>query len=146
MEFRPDGSFEVGGFWSAEVPVPMVSAYFQGALSLAVAGPGETAVVALEMGKQDAAGAFLPEEEEWLGRTPDPTHWKVRALAAKQAAARYLRPSEYGEYWKTLVISKMDTKQGMMEIADPGLAVNAEDTISVATAQERDLIIAVAFK
>jgi hypothetical protein len=34
----------------------------------------------------------------------------------------------------------------MMEIADPGLAVNAEDTISVATAQERDLIIAVAFK
>jgi malonyl CoA-acyl carrier protein transacylase len=104
MEFRPDGSFEVGGFWSAEVPVPMVSAYFQGALSLAVAGPGETAVVALEMGKQDAAGAFLPEEEEWLGRTPDPTQWKVRALAAKQAAARYLRPSEYGEYWKTLVI------------------------------------------
>jgi hypothetical protein len=77
---------------------------------------------------------------------PDPTQWKARALAAKQAAGRYLRPTEYGEYWKTLVISKIDAKQGMMEIADPGLAVNAEDTISVATALERDLIIAIAFK
>jgi acyl transferase domain-containing protein len=146
MEIRPDGGFEVGGFWSAEVPVPKVSAYFQGAVSVAVAGPAETAVVALEMGKQDAVGAFLPEEEDWLGRMPDPTQWKARALAAKQAAGRYLRPTEYGEYWKTLVISKIDAKQGMMEIADPGLAVNAEDTISVATALERDLIIAIAFK
>jgi len=40
----------------------------------------------------------------------------------------------------------MDTKQGIMEIADPGSAVNAEDAISVATGRQKDLIIAVAFK
>jgi len=41
---------------------------------------------------------------------------------------------------------KMDANQGMMEVADPGSAVNAEDTVSVATAREGETVIAVAFK
>ena len=142
----PDGGFVAGGFWSSEVPVPKVSAHCSGAISVSVAGPADTAIVALEIGKDEASDAFLPEEYDWLRRTPDPVEWRSRALAAKQATGRYLRPAEYGEYWKTLVISKLDAKQGIMEIADPGSAVNAEDTISVATARERDLVIAVAFK
>jgi hypothetical protein len=144
---REDGVFEAGGFWSAEIPVPKVSAFCRGPIAVSVAGPGETAVVALEMGKEDVPQAFLPDEEDWLLRTPDPLEWRNRALAAKQAAGRYLRPLEYvPQYWNTLVITKMDTKQGIMEIADPGSAVNAEDAISVATGRRKALIIAVAFK
>ena len=100
----------------------------------------------LEVGKDEVEPVFLPEEEDWLKRTPDPAEWRLRAMAAKRATGQYLRPEDEGQYWKSLIIAKMDTIQGMIEVADPGSAVNAEDTISVATTREQNLIIAVAFK
>jgi acyl transferase domain-containing protein len=143
---RGDGSFNSGGFWTSEVPAPKVTAALDGPGAVAVAGPGECAVAALEIRNDVSSEALLPEEEEQLSRTSDPAEWRARFVAAKQAVARYLRPSEYSEYWKSLVVAKLDRNQGMMEIADPGSAVNAEDTVSVATGREGELIVAVAFK
>jgi hypothetical protein len=151
MESRPDGGFEVRGFWAGEVPAPKVAALLQGPVSVAVAGPADCAVAVLEYGQSvmqaaDAQAVLLPDELDWIERSPDPSEWILRVIAAKQAAARYLNPQDTGEYWKTLVFVKMDPKQGMMEVADPGSAVNAEDTVSVATVREGDVVIAVAFK
>ena len=67
-------------------------------------------------------------------------------MAAKRATGQYLRPEDEDQYWKSLMIAKMDTIRGIIDVADPGSAVNAEDTISVATTRDNDLIIAVAFK
>ena len=145
MYVQPDSTLAVGGFWSAEVPVPRVSAFLNGPVSVAVAGPAECAVVALEKANTVSA-PLLPDEEDWIGRTPDPASWRLRAVAAKQAAGRYLRPEDNGEYWKSLAITKMDKKQGIMDVADPGSVVNAEDAVSIATVCEGDLVIAVAYK
>jgi malonyl CoA-acyl carrier protein transacylase len=143
---RADGGFEAGGFWSTEVPVPKVSCYAKGALSVSTAGPAESTTVVLEIGSDEVEPVFLPEEEDTLKRTSDPAEWCLRAMAAKRATGQYLRPEDEGQYWKSLVIAKMDTFRGIIEVADPGSAVNAEDTISVATTRDKDLIIAVAFK
>jgi hypothetical protein len=146
MELLADGRFHVGGFWAREVPVPKVAACLSGPLSVAAAGPADCAVVALGAGQRYAEESLLPDELDWIRRTPDLAEWLLRAIAAKQAAAQYLNPADAGEYWKTLVLVKMDANQGIMEVADPGSAVNAEDAVFVATAIEAESVIAVAFK
>jgi Polyketide synthase dehydratase len=131
-----------GGFWSSELPAPRVSTYLHDSIAVAAAGPNENAVAVLDTSFQP----LPPDEEDWLSRTPDPNDWRGRVLAAKLAAGRYLLPSADQEYYRQLLIAKIDTKQGIIEIADPGSAVNAEDTVTVATARQDDLWIAVAFK
>ncbi len=135
-----------GGFWSSEVPAPRVSTYLCGAIAVAAAGPNENAVAVVEQALPPANISLPPEEEDWIRRTPDPEDWRGRALAAKLAAGRYLLPTAGEEYCTQFVLTKIDPKQGMIELADPGSAVNAEDTVTVATARQVDLWIAVAFK
>ncbi len=132
------------GFWSSEVPAPRVSTYLHNSVAVAAAGLNENAVAIVEEALPLAD--LPPDEEDWLSRTPDPQDWRGRVHAAKLAAGRYLVPTAVQEYYRQLVIAKIDTKQGIIEIADPGSAVNAEDTVAVATARQDDLWIAVAFK
>ncbi|MBV9503592.1 MAG: polyketide synthase dehydratase domain-containing protein, partial [Acidobacteriia bacterium] len=146
IESHPDGRLQAGGFWAAEVPVPKIAAWLTGPVSVAVAGPAQCSVLAVDAGECYDPECLLPDELDWLRRAPDRSEWLLRAVAAKQVAARYLNPAGSGEYWKSLVLVKMDANQGMMEVADPGSAVNAEDTVSVATAREGETVIAVAFK
>jgi acyl transferase domain-containing protein/acyl carrier protein len=139
---QESGALRVDGFWSSEVPVPRVSTYLYDSIALAAAGPNETAVAVLDNSLQ----SLPPDEEDWLSRTPDRDDWRGRVLAAKLAAGRYLVPTAGDEYCYQLLIAKIDTNQGIIEIADPGSAVNAEDTVAVATARQDDLWIAVAFQ
>jgi acyl transferase domain-containing protein len=146
IQEQADGSLLAGGFWTEEFAPPAAYLWSQHGSALAVAGRERAEVVALAAGEAPPEGGFLPEEIEWLGRMPDPAEWKLRAIAGKQAAARFLRPGAESDFWRSLVMTRIDARMESLEIADPGTAVNAEDAVSVATGRHEDLIFAVAFR
>ena len=146
LEDQPSGSFLASGFWTEEFAPPTAFTCFHEGAALAVAGRERAEVAALAVGEPVPDDGFLPEEAEWLGRTSDPAEWKARAVAGKQAAARFLRPDAEADFWRSLVITKIDAAMESLEIADPGSAVNAEDAVTVATGHYQSLIFAVAFR
>lgn len=146
LQDQPGGNFLASGFWTEEFAPPMAFTCFHRGSALAVAGRERAEVAALAVGEALPEDGFLPEEIEWLGRMPDPAEWKARAIAGKQAAARFLRPGAESDFWRSLIITKIDTPLQSLEIADPGSAVNAEDAVTVATGRHENLIFAVAFR
>jgi hypothetical protein len=86
------------------------------------------------------------EELDRVARISDSADWKLRAVAAKQAAARYLRGDLSGDFWASLFIKNIDVSRGLLELVDPDSAVNAEDSVSVAITPLEDLTVAMAFK
>ena len=143
LDPRPDGSAAVTGFWTAEVPAPQISISYQNGWAAAVAGPEKSTLAVVAPGEAVPEDCFLPDELDWLNRLPDPDDWKRRAVAAKKAAARYLAPASAEDCWQTLNIVKIDKHSGLIGIADPGSAVNAEDALRAATARYEEYTIAV---
>jgi acyl transferase domain-containing protein/acyl carrier protein len=146
LQDQPDGSFLASGFWTEEFAPPTAVTCFHRGSAIAVAGRERAEVAALAAGEALPEDGFLPEEIEWLDRMPDPAEWKARAIAGKQAAARFLRSGAGGDFWRSLIITKIDAPLESLEIADPGSAVNAEDAVTVATGRHESLIFAVAFR
>jgi acyl transferase domain-containing protein len=143
----PGGAFEMRGPWRKDGDVLYAAVDNTGARAAGVAGPTRLAVVVREVknGEEPAAEAFAPEEREWLQRLSNPSEWTARATAAKQAVARWLRPdSADGDFWTTLLIPHLHEGSGVLHVADPGSAVNAEDVVTVITLRDGDLVIAVA--
>lgn len=141
-----DGSYQSGGFWAQERHAPVVKPYVCDKIVLAIAGREHFAIAAVSTNNA-AIPNFLPNDEvEWLSRLPDPQDWMLRVMAAKQAAARYLRASPTEDFQNSLVITKIDAGQGRLELMDPDSAVNAEDSVTVVTSRHGAVVIAAAFK
>jgi acyl transferase domain-containing protein len=146
---HPDRTVTASGTWTGEFTPPLVATLFENHSAFGVAG-ADRAAIGLALACETSAGAFLPEEEDRLNRMADPAEWKARALAAKRAVARFLRPgaspAEWSGYWSSLLITRIDTAAGVFEIADPDMAINAEDAVNAATGHLEDRIVGVAFR
>jgi hypothetical protein len=139
------GHFQSEGFWSGEFAPPQVSiCAAQGAI-FAAAGAERSALAAIAEGETDVASYFPPDEQARLDRMENPAEWKARALAAKLAAGLFLRPNADPGYVGSLILGKINVAGETIEIADPDMAINAEDAVTVATGRYQGLIVAVAF-
>jgi acyl transferase domain-containing protein len=136
----------IEGIWSKDLAAPHVSCLYRSGWSVAAAGSRLSAVAAIEADAAIPSGFFTPDEEDRLSRLNGPEEWKRRALIAKQAAGRYLRPNAEEDFCQTLLITTLDSGRGIFGVADPGSAVNAEDALRVITARTGDYLMAVAFQ
>ncbi|MDX2181999.1 MAG: beta-ketoacyl synthase N-terminal-like domain-containing protein [Bryobacteraceae bacterium] len=147
--FPRRGALEVAGPWGADPAIYAAAAAAPGGYTAGVASP-VPAAVAVERYLAKAAPSpeiFLPEEREWIERLPDPAEWTVRAIAAKRAVAKWMRPEQTdAAYWPSMAILRIAADRGELTLADPGMAVNAEDTVTVHTHRDGDWIVAVAMK
>jgi acyl transferase domain-containing protein len=123
-----------------------VSCFYKDGWSVAAAGNQINAVSAINADAAVPAAYFTPDEEERLSRLTSPDEWRRRAVIAKQATGKFLRPDAGEEFWQTLLITGVDLKNGAITIADPSSAVNAEDVLRVITIRHSDYFIAVAFQ
>lgn len=150
VRVEADGeALRVSAFWQSQIGMPYASAAVTSEIAVGVAAdqPVTVAVEQIIRGSQPLEHAFVPEEREWIERLAAPDEWTARAVAAKKAVARYLRPeSDDGDFWTTLLIPRIDESTGELAVADPGSAVNAEDTIQVFTARDGKWAIAIAWK
>jgi acyl transferase domain-containing protein len=143
---QQDGShFQSDGFWNAEFVPPLVSTCVLRDAVFAVAGADRSAVAAVPVDDDGDGSAFLPDELDRLNRLKDAGEWKARATAAKRAAADFLRPAADPGYWRSLIVKKIRLECGIIDIADPDMAINAEDAVTVATGRFQEIIVAVAF-
>jgi hypothetical protein len=144
------GDIGVSGAWTTELHPPRVAVAFDHGIAVG-AGAAQPVAVAIERVSRDAApssASFLPEEREWIERLKDPSEWTARATAAKRAVAKWMRPQQEEDpaYWASMAILRLDETAGELSVADPGMAVNAEDTVTVYTHRDGDRIVAVAMK
>jgi hypothetical protein len=151
--FPADIEMEAGGVrlisnpnWSEPLPELHVSCFYKDGWSVAAAGGRINAVSALNADASIPAGYFTPDEEERLSRLIGPDEWRRRAVIAKRAAGKFLRPDTGEDFWQTLLMTGVDAETGAVTIADPGSAVNAEDALRVITIRQSDYFIAVAFQ
>jgi hypothetical protein len=139
------GVFHSEGFWTTEFPAPQVSTFILKDAVFAVAGTDRAAVAAALTGQSDVDSWFLPDEVERLNSMADPGEGKARAFAAKLAAAAFLRPGADSAYPRSLIMRKIRADNESFEIADPDMAINAEDVVSVATGALQGMTVAVAY-
>jgi hypothetical protein len=145
----PGESYEAKGPWLKSTDDFHVAAAYGQLYAVAAAGPTPMAMVTrpVKAGELPMEDAFAPEEREWIERLHRPDEWTARAVAAKQAVAKWLRPDGTDEeFWTTLLIPQLDESTGVLAVADPGSAVNAEDTVTVITVRDGDFVVAIATK
>lgn len=144
------GALQVSGPWDSATETPFAAAASSSTGYTAGIAAPSPAACAVERFLPKAAPSpeiFLPEEREWIERLPDPAEWTVRAVAAKRAVAKWMRPAHTDPaYWPSMAILRIAADSGELVLADPGMAVNAEDTVTVYTHRDGDWIVAVAMK
>jgi hypothetical protein len=123
-----------------------VSSFYTDGWSVAAAGSHINAISAIHVNASVPVGYFTPDEEEWLSKLVGADEWRSRCVIAKQAAGKFLRSEAGEDFWQTLLITAVDSDSGVITIADPGSAVNAEDALRVITIRQSDYFIAVTFQ
>jgi hypothetical protein len=113
---------------------------------VAAAGSHINAISAIHASASVPVGYFTPDEEECLSKLVGADEWRSRGVIAKQAAGKFLRSEAGEDFWQTLLITAVDSDTGVITIADPGSAVNAEDALRVITIRQSDYFIAVTFQ
>jgi acyl transferase domain-containing protein len=140
-----DGGFQSNGFWSTEFVPPQVSTCICSDAIFAVAGPERSTVAAAPADESGTELDFLPDELEILDRLASPSEWKTRGLTAKLAVGGFLRGNPDRGYVRSLIVRKVGVENESFEIADPDMAINAEDTIAAVTGRFEGMFVAVAF-
>ncbi|MFN0101055.1 MAG: type I polyketide synthase [Bryobacteraceae bacterium] len=143
----PGESYDARGAWRGVGETLHTAAAYDSLFAVGAVGPTRLTIVLREVtdGEQPLEMAFAPEEREWIQRLAKPDEWTARATAAKMAVAKWLRPDlADDEFWTTLLIPQLNESTGVLAVADPGSAVNAEDTVSVITLRDGKFVMAIA--
>ena len=139
------GKLRVAGFWVPEVgKAPFVAACYRELVAVAVAGASEATIGMARVvpGTPLSESGLQPNEQAGVQATGAPDEWIARAVAAKQAAARWLQPEMgEGEAAAFLTVTDIDVKSGRLLVVDQ--RTSGDRTLVVRTVRDGDWIIAV---